>query len=108
MGSRLPRPGVGAHMKEAVRPRVVHLTSVHPPLDTRIFAKEAKTLAKSGFAVTLLAPHTERAAMDGVDFVRLRRPDHRLGRMVFGTIRATRQARQLNASIYHLHDPELV
>jgi glycosyltransferase involved in cell wall biosynthesis len=90
------------------RPLVVHLTTVHGSSDTRIFRKEARTIASNGYRVALLVPHQSHATVDGVEMVPISRPNHRLGRMVIGAARAYRLARRMPASIYHIHDPELL
>src|SRR5262245_22757425 len=41
--------------------RVCFLSAKHPPLDTRVFDKEAAPLAQHGFEVVHLAPHTGAA-----------------------------------------------
>jgi glycosyltransferase involved in cell wall biosynthesis len=87
---------------------VVHITTVHPPFDVRIFGREARTLAQNGYDVVLLAPHSSDVTVDGVRVVPIRRPNHRLGRMLFGAARAYHQAQRMPASLYHIHDPELL
>jgi glycosyltransferase involved in cell wall biosynthesis len=89
--------------------RVVHITTVHPPKDVRIFWKECRSLAESGFAVTLLAPDAPRGCTEGVDLVPLPKHARRLTRFVKGSIDALRAVRRLPvADVYHFHDPELI
>jgi len=44
------------------------LTSVHPPLDTRIFHREAKAARDMGARVTLVAPGAPDHPVDGIGF----------------------------------------
>ena len=79
--------------------KVCILTSVHPPFDARIFHKEAKSLVKAGYDVTLI---------DGVKIINLQKPRNRSERMTKTVWSAYRKAVQLDADIYHFHDPELM
>lgn len=90
--------------------RVVHISTVHSPHDPRIYHKQCRTLAQAGFDVTLIIPayDPDFQAKDGVRAVLLPPPANRRERL-----RATRRlafiaARDLNADIYHFHDPELI
>jgi glycosyltransferase involved in cell wall biosynthesis len=87
--------------------KVCILTSVHGPFDIRIFHKEAKSLAKAGYYVTLIAQHDRDEVVDGVKIVALPRPKNRFCRMV-GTWWVLRLAYRQKADIYHFHDPELL
>jgi len=87
--------------------RVCILTSVHPPFDARIFHKQAKTLVKAGYDVTLIAQHDKDEVIDGIRIIALPRPRNRLWRML-GTWRVFRLALRQKADIYHIHDPELL
>lgn len=88
--------------------RVCHLTSVHKPSDNRVFHKECKTLAGAGYDVTLVATHDRSETVDGVKIHALSAPQGRFGRMTT-TVRAVhRAALELNADLYHFHDPELI
>ena len=88
--------------------KVCILTTVHPPLDTRIFHKEARTLARTGYDVTLIAQHDGNTIVDGVRVIGLPKPRNRLGRIFGLTWRAFRLALRQRATIYHFHDPELL
>ncbi|MBN1661418.1 MAG: glycosyltransferase family 4 protein [Anaerolineae bacterium] len=89
-------------------PHVVHLTTVHRPFDTRIYTKECRTLADHGYRVSLIAPHTEREVCDGIEIIPVPRFESRLRRTTLGVWALYRLARQLDADLYHFHDPELL
>jgi glycosyltransferase involved in cell wall biosynthesis len=84
------------------------LTSVHTPFDTRIFHKQAKTLAKVGYKVTLVAQHDKNEVFDGVKIIALPKPRNRIVRMFGLTSRAFSLALRQRADVYHFHDPELL
>lgn len=89
-------------------PHIVHLTTVHLPFDTRIFQKECRTLAQSGYKVSLIATHPKIETVDGVEIVPLPRFRSRGFRILLSPWAAFRVARQLQADLYHFHDPELL
>lgn len=89
--------------------RILHVTTVHPPFDNRIFGMEAKSLAAAGFDVTLATTVAQEGRRDGVRIVPLgplrdlsRRTD-RVGR----NVRALFEMRR-PYDIVHVHDPELL
>ena len=89
--------------------RVVHLTSVHRPFDTRIFHKECKSLAKAGYDVTLVAPYAEGdLTEDGIKLRAVALPHDRRERVTRTIREIYRAALQEDAEIYHFHDPELM
>jgi glycosyltransferase involved in cell wall biosynthesis len=89
-------------------PHIVHMTTVHRPFDTRIYVKECRTLAQQGYRVSLIASHTGREVRDGVEIVPIPRFGDRLRRATFSVWAVYRLARELDADLYHLHDPELL
>jgi glycosyltransferase involved in cell wall biosynthesis len=90
------------------KPRVVHITTVHPVFDIRIFQKECLSLARAGYEVILVAPHERDEIVEGVRIVAIPRYGNRFLRMTVGAAKAVRKARALNADVYHFHDPELL
>lgn len=89
--------------------RIAHLTSVHPRYDTRIFLKQCRSLATSGHEVTLVVADAQPDEVkDGVRIVSVGRSVGRADRMLRTTRRVYRQAVELDADVYHLHDPELL
>ncbi|MEW5766778.1 MAG: glycosyltransferase family 4 protein [bacterium] len=88
--------------------KVCHITTVHPPFDTRIFHKEAKTLAKAGYDVTLIAQHNKDEVVDGIKIIALPKAKNRFHRMTILTFKAFQLALQQKGDIYHFHDPELI
>ncbi len=90
------------------RGKVCILTSVHLPFDGRVFHKEARSLAKAGYDVTLIARHDKDEVVDGVRIVPLPEPKSRLQRMTKVLWRLYRLALREDADVYHFHDPELM
>ena len=88
--------------------KVAVLTSVHTPFDTRIFHKEAKSLLKAGYDVTLVAQYHKDEIVEGIKILSLPTPRNRLERMTRTVWQVYRKALKINADIYHLHDPELM
>jgi len=92
--------------------KVVHITTVHYPLDTRIYQKQCKTLENNGFDVSLIAKYHENLSnLDAdvpVKIITLSPVNNRLLRMSKSVLEAYKIASKLDANIYHLHDPELI
>jgi glycosyltransferase involved in cell wall biosynthesis len=111
-------------MPQKNRPKVCHLTSVHPWNDVRIFARECRSLAEAGFDVHVVAAHgppdslPESAKRSGgliglVEGVHVHLLDagHFRARPLRAALLAARvvaYAKTLNANLYHIHDPELL
>lgn len=84
------------------------MTSVHRPGDNRILQKECKSLADSGWELFLVACGTESPEASGVSVRLVPRPNGRFERMTRSVYRIYREALELDADIYHFHDPELL
>ncbi|MDN3514720.1 MAG: glycosyltransferase [Candidatus Brocadia sp.] len=96
-------------MKTAINDiKVCILSSVHNALDTRIFYKEAKTLAGAGYNVTLIAQYEKVEYVDGIKIIPLKKHKSRFQRITVGIYTLFVLAIKEGADIYHLHDPELV
>jgi glycosyltransferase involved in cell wall biosynthesis len=88
--------------------KVVHMTTVHSAMDGRIFHKECRSLARAGFHVTSIGPHSKDVVVDQVNIKSIPRDRSRLARMTRAVWRTYREALRQNADIYHFHDPELI
>lgn len=89
--------------------RITHLTSAHPRYDTRIFLKECTSLANHGYSVSLVvADGKGDDVRNGVAIHDVGAPEGRLDRIRHAPGRVLAKALQLDADLYHLHDPELI
>jgi glycosyltransferase involved in cell wall biosynthesis len=89
-------------------PKIVHMTTVHPALDGRIFHKECRSLARAGFAVTIIGPHSDDTVADQVRIKSMPQDQLRFSRMTREVWRVYREALRQRADVYHFHDPELI
>ncbi|MDB9753521.1 glycosyltransferase family 4 protein [Oceanospirillaceae bacterium] len=87
----------------------VHLTSAHSRFDTRIFLKECTSLANHGYDVSLIvADGKGHEVMSNVAIYDVGASKGRFDRMKNAPMRVLAKAVDLDADIYHLHDPELI
>lgn len=91
------------------RPRLVHLTSVHPRNDIRVFEKMCRSLVSEGLDVHLVvADGLGSADRDGVVIHDVGKPRSRLKRMMRTPFHLRQCALELKPDLIHLHDPELL
>ena len=90
--------------------KVVHLTSVHPRYDTRIFLKICSSLAGKGYDVSLIVADGKGDEVNnGVKIFDVGASQSgRLSRVTITVNRVFQKAKELDGEIYHLHDPELL
>lgn len=90
--------------------KVCHVTSAHSRYDVRIFHKECKSLANNGFEVTLLVnDNLPNESIDKVKIVSTQmKPKNRYDRMVKSKKYIKKQMIEIDADIFHFHDPELL
>lgn len=90
--------------------KICHFSSVHPIDDIRIFHKECVSLATNGYDVTLIAcgENAFEDVVEGVKRISLSVPvKNRLQRFFKRSKVIYKKAIEINADIYHFHDPEL-
>ncbi len=87
--------------------KVCHVTSVHPRYDTRIFIKECTSLANVGYDVTLLVADGKTDEIkNGVKIISVTGiPKSRFQRIIKSSNIMYKKALEVDAEIYHLHDP---
>jgi len=91
--------------------KICMLTSVHSWNDIRIYGKMARSVARLGYKVSIVAPGEESAVpgcQDGVVFYRRNLPKSRWSRIFKTAAEVAHLASTIPADIYHFHDPELL
>jgi len=85
--------------------KVCIITTVHQPFDTRVFHKEAKSLAKV-HEVVLVAPDEERAdkEVDGIRIITVKKPESKLLHPVT-MWRVFKAGFKQDCDVYHCHEP---
>lgn len=89
--------------------KVCHMTSAHPVHDIRIFHKECCSLAKLGYEVYLVAPNCNEQITNGVRIISTPvEGKGRFNRMLKKGRAVYKRALEIDADVYHFHDPELL
>ena len=92
-----------------MKEKIIHLTSVHDRYDTRIFKKQCCSLASNGYDVTLVVADGKGSEIkNGVNIVDLGSSLGRFRRIIFKTMDIYKYAKESDAEIIHIHDPELL
>ncbi|WP_078431932.1 glycosyltransferase family 4 protein [Metabacillus halosaccharovorans] len=89
--------------------KVCHLTSVHKYNDIRISVKECSSLVGENYEVHLVAPNTSVENFNGIHVHGVKNSyKGRIKRAKNYTRDIYRKAIEIDAEIYHFHDPELI
>jgi len=89
--------------------KIVHLTSVHPRHDARIFLKMCSSLARKKLNVYLVvADGAGNENKNNVKIIDVGSSKDRTQRVLQISKLIYKKAKNLDADIYHLHDPELL
>jgi len=94
--------------KQNTKNKICIISSVHTPFDTRIFHKESKSLIKAGYEVALIVQHHKDENIEGINVISIPNANTRIMRMTRTVWTAYQKAVNIDAFIYHFHDPELI
>jgi hypothetical protein len=88
----------------------LHLTSAHSVTDTRIFVKEATSLAEAGFRVAVAGPGDVNCqqTINQVSVFSIERPGGRFARFSSFALKLYRFCTRMNPRVVHIHDPDLL
>lgn len=89
--------------------KICHITTVHPYNDSRILYKECSSLAADGYDVHYIAPNAPEGTVNQVKLHGFKtRDNNRFIRMAVSSFTAYKLAKNIDADVYHFHDPELM
>ncbi|MBM4760888.1 glycosyltransferase family 4 protein [Bacillus sp. B15-48] len=89
--------------------KICHLTSVHSAYDTRIFIKECQSLQRAGHEVFYVVPNVPDEEINGVKILGVESDAKgQLARIRKTTKSVFLKALEVDADVYHFHDPELI
>ena len=88
--------------------RVCAISSSRNALEQRMFLKEATSLARAGYCVTVVAPHPQDEVISGITIKSVPRFTSRFSRLVRTVWYVYREALRQKAQVYHFHNTELI
>ena len=89
--------------------KICHLTSAHDRGDIRIFRKECKSLSNNGYNLNLVvADGKGDDVVDNIKIYDVGKLEGRLNRFTKTTKKVLKKAQEIDADVYHFHDPDLM
>ncbi|MGL3044485.1 glycosyltransferase family 4 protein [Acinetobacter pecorum] len=88
--------------------KIVHLTSVHQRYDARICYKESLSLSHKYIVSLVVADGKGDEKIDNLSIIDIGKFSGRKNRVLKGSHLLFLKALELDAHIYHIHDPELI
>lgn len=88
--------------------RVCHISTAHAENDGRILFKQCSSISKAGYDVSFIVTSDKEKVINGVKIIPLSGNNNRIYRMFYKTKEAYKKALDIDADIYHFHDPELI
>lgn len=89
--------------------KICHISSVHDYRDTRITLKECISLKEAGNEVHLIAKNDQDINYKGIKLHSIKeKKQSRIKRIISSTNEFYAKALEIDADIYHFHDPELI
>lgn len=88
--------------------KICHVTSVHPRYDIRIFEKECKSLSKYYDVQLVVADDLGDEIIDDINILDVGKEKNRFRRMFVSTWKIYKKIKNIDASVFHFHDPELI
>ncbi|MFA9416363.1 glycosyltransferase family 4 protein [Natrinema sp. HArc-T2] len=83
------------------------ISTAHYTFDPRIFYRESAALVEAGYDVTFVTHHDRDTVQEGIQIRSLGTAESRTDRWR-DILSAYRTARDVDADVYHFHDPELI
>ncbi len=92
-----------------MKKKICHMSSVHRRYDIRIFQKQCRSIAKEDYIVYfLVADGKGTEKIDNINIIDVGVEKNRLQRMIFSCKKILSKAIEIDADVYHFHDPELI
>src|SRR5574344_1083973 len=91
-----------------MKTKICHLTSVHSENDDRIFLKECVSLQRNGYDVSLIVAGADDKVGEEVNIYGVQKISNRLKRILFSGKSVLKKTIEIDADLYHFHDPELL
>jgi glycosyltransferase involved in cell wall biosynthesis len=89
--------------------KILHISTIHPRRDTRIFYRECISLSKNGYEVYLLvADGLGSESIEGVNIIDIGKTTNRIKNFFLSYSLILKQVKAIKPNLVHFHDAELM